>query len=110
VVSGWRPVAEATREALAQLGYPVPACLPGEPEACGGSDAEHAAANLGALRAVVEYRITHLGPEARPLAGEALCGLVPLADPPPVLFLAVTCRACLAIAAREHIDITGGQI
>jgi len=29
-------------------------------------------------------------------AGEALCGLVPLADPPPVLFLAVTCRACLA--------------
>ena len=70
MVSGWRPVAEATREALAQLGYPVPACLPGEPEACGGSDAEHAAANLGALRAVVEYRITHLSPEARPLAGE----------------------------------------
>ena len=68
-MTGWRPVAEATRSALAQLGYPVPACLPGEPGECGGSDAGHAAANLGALRAVVEYRITHLGPEARPLAG-----------------------------------------
>lgn len=67
MVSGWRPVAEATRETLAQLGYPVPACLPGEPEECGGTDAEHTAANLGALRAVVEHRITHLGPEALPL-------------------------------------------
>ena len=64
---GWRPMAEATREALALLGYDVPACLPGEPQACGGSDAGHAAANLGALRAVVEHRITHLGPGARPL-------------------------------------------
>jgi len=66
-MSGWRPVAEATREALHQLGYGTPACLPGEPEECGGSDAEHAAANLGALRAVVEHRIVHLGPEAAPL-------------------------------------------
>ena len=65
--TAWRPVAEATREALARLGYRCPACLPGEPDACGGSDAEHAAANLGALRAVVEHRIIHLGPEARPL-------------------------------------------
>jgi hypothetical protein len=64
---GWRPVAQATRDALAQLGYGCPACLPGEPDACGGSDAAHAAANLGALRAVVEYRITQLGPQAAPL-------------------------------------------
>ena len=69
-MSGWRPVAEATREALRQLGYGTPACLPGEPEECGGSDAEHAAANLGALRAVVGYRIAHLGSKARPLVDE----------------------------------------
>lgn len=69
-MSGWRAVAEATREALALLGYATPACLPGEPGECGGSDAEHAAANLGALRAVVEHRITHLGPCSRPLVDE----------------------------------------
>jgi hypothetical protein len=63
-------VAEATREALARLGYATPACLPGEPGECGGGDAEHAAANLGALRAVVDYRITHMGPWARPLVDE----------------------------------------
>lgn len=74
-MSGWRQVAEATREALALLGYPVPDCLPGEPGACGGSDAEHAAANLGALRAVVEHRITHLGPEAGPLVDGAAIGV-----------------------------------
>lgn len=69
-MSTWRRVAESTREALAQLGYPVPPCLPGEPEECGGTDAEHAAANLGALRALVEYRIAHLGPGALPLVDD----------------------------------------
>lgn len=69
-MSTWRQVAEATRDALARLGYPVPACLPGEADECGGSDAEHAAANLGALRAVVEHRITHLGSEARPMVDD----------------------------------------
>jgi hypothetical protein len=83
-VSGWRAVAEATREALRQLGYPTPACLPGECGECGGSDAEHAAANLGALRAVVGYRITHLGPGARPLVDEvtARVGAELAAGPP----------------------------
>jgi hypothetical protein len=83
-VSSWRAVAEATRETLARLGYPVPACLPGEPGECGGSDAAHAAANLGALRAVVEYRITHLGPGARLLVDEvaARIGAELAAGPP----------------------------
>jgi hypothetical protein len=85
-VSGWRPVAEATREALRQLGYGMPTCLPGEPGECGGSDAEHAAANLGALRAVVGYRITHLGSEARPLVDE------------------VTARVCAELAAGPPCD------
>jgi hypothetical protein len=70
LVSTWREVAEAARGALALLGWASPDCLPGEPEECGGSDAEHAVAYLGALRAVVEYRITHLGPGARALIEE----------------------------------------
>lgn len=37
--------------------------------------------------------------------GEALCGAAPLADCPPVLFAAVSCPACRAIAAREHVSI-----
>jgi hypothetical protein len=56
----WKPLAESTRQALDLLGYPLPACLPDEPEPCGGSFAEHTLAHLAALRAVVEYRITHL--------------------------------------------------
>lgn len=59
----WKPLAERTREALGLLGYKVPACLPGEPEACGGNFAEHAAAYLAALKAVIEVRIGHV--EAR---------------------------------------------
>ena len=37
--------------------------------------------------------------------GEALCGAAPLADCPPVLFLAVSCPSCRAIADREHVTI-----
>jgi hypothetical protein len=59
---GWAPLARDTRAALALLGHPLPNCLPGEPAACGGSYAEHALAHLAALRAVVEHRISHLGP------------------------------------------------
>ena len=48
------------RRALEELSWPVPRCLPGEPGECGGTDAEHAAGYLGALRAVVEFRTAHL--------------------------------------------------
>ena len=38
--------------------------------------------------------------------GEALCGAAPVEDCPTGLFPPhVTCRACLAIAAREHVQI-----
>jgi hypothetical protein len=64
MTDAWQPVAEDTRRALGLLGYPVPDCFPGKPEACGGSFLQHAAANMGVLRAVVEYHITHLGDAA----------------------------------------------
>lgn len=56
----WLEVAVRHRQALKTLGWPVPPCLPGEPEECGGSEAEHAAAYLGALQAVVESKLSHL--------------------------------------------------
>lgn len=66
----WKPVAEATREALALLGYHVPACLPGEPEACGADFAHHTVGNLATLKAVVEDRIGHLGDGSAALVEE----------------------------------------
>jgi hypothetical protein len=63
----WRALAERTRGALELLDYGVPRCLPGEPEACGGDDAHHALANLAALRAVVDYKIAHLGDGSAPM-------------------------------------------
>ena len=63
----WKPLAESTRQALSLLNYEVPACLPGEPEACGGSFASHTLAHLAALRAVVEHRIAHLGEGSQPM-------------------------------------------
>jgi hypothetical protein len=65
--TGWRALAVDTRAALELLGYGVPRCLPGEPEACGGDDAEHALAHLAALAAVVDFRLGHLGPGSEPL-------------------------------------------
>jgi hypothetical protein len=64
----WAPLAVSTRQALLLLDYDIfPDCLPGELHPCGGSFAEHAAAHLAALRAVVEHRITHLGADAQPM-------------------------------------------
>jgi hypothetical protein len=44
--------------------------------------------------------------------GEALCGsLAELAECEPGLFPPlVTCQRCAAVAAAEHIEITGGQL
>ncbi|HEV8653307.1 MAG TPA: hypothetical protein VG276_28910 [Actinomycetes bacterium] len=65
--AAWKPLAEATRQALDLLGYGTPRCLPGEPEACGGNFAEHALGHLAALKAVVEHRIAHLGEGSGPM-------------------------------------------
>lgn len=80
----WQPVAESTRQALELLGWGMPRCLPGEPEACGGNYAEHAAANLGVLKAVVEERITHLGPGSESLVDQVYADSVARlhAEPP----------------------------
>lgn len=56
----WHEVAVKFRRALEVLDWPVPRCLPGEPDECAGTDAEHAAGYLGALRAMVEFRTSHL--------------------------------------------------
>ena len=58
--AAWLEVARSARDALDALGHHTPRCLPGEPEACGGNAAAHAAALLGAVKAVAEARITHL--------------------------------------------------
>jgi hypothetical protein len=58
----WKEPAEKTRQALGLLGYPLgPRCLPGEPQACGGSYSEHAFAHLVALKAVADHQLSHLG-------------------------------------------------
>lgn len=60
VERSWHEVAVKVRKALEVLDWPVPPCLPGERDECGGSAAEHAAGYLGALQAVVEFKIGHL--------------------------------------------------
>jgi len=67
VDDAWRPLAESSRSALRLLGWDVPECLPSEAKPCGGSHAEHTAAHLGTLRAVVAHHVSHLGQ-----AGEAI--------------------------------------
>ena len=58
----WAKLARNSREALRLLGYDVePVCLPGEADPCGGSFAQHAMANLGALKAVADHHLWHLG-------------------------------------------------
>jgi hypothetical protein len=58
----WEPLACSSREALRLLGYAItPRCLPGEPDACGGTFAQHAASHLAALGAVIEHHVGHLG-------------------------------------------------
>lgn len=56
----WRAVAVRYRKALDLLGWAVPKCLPGERQACGSDDAEHVASYLGALQALVEFKLEHL--------------------------------------------------
>lgn len=61
--SDWAEVARASRGALAELGYDIgPRCLPGEPEACGGSFSQHVAAHLATIKAVADHQLAHLGP------------------------------------------------
>jgi hypothetical protein len=56
----WKQVAGDSREALALMGYPVaPRCLPGEPDACGGTFAEHALAHMATLKAICDHQLDH---------------------------------------------------
>lgn len=56
-----RQLAENSRQALALLGYHIePRCLPGEPDACGGTDLQHVIAHLYSLAAVVSHHISHV--------------------------------------------------
>lgn len=58
----WAPVARSTREAMVLLGYRITTrCLPDEPEPCGGNYAQHAAAHLASIRALVDHQLQHLG-------------------------------------------------
>jgi hypothetical protein len=62
----------------------------------------------GSFHAVVTGAPVRFGFLTR-CVGEALCGVAPLGDCPAALFPAVvSCAACLAIAAREHVEITRG--
>lgn len=59
----WAPLARASRDALANLGYGItPQCLPDEPEACGGTNAQHVMAHLATLQAVADHHLAHLNP------------------------------------------------
>lgn len=69
----WKELAADSRQALTLLGWPItPKCLPGEPEACGATFAEHAWANLHALRAVADHHLTHVPVTPRLSAQAAL--------------------------------------
>ena len=64
----WAEVARATRDALALLGRPItPRCLPGEPDACGASFAQHACAHLATISAIADHQLWHLGPDLGPM-------------------------------------------
>jgi hypothetical protein len=64
----WAPIARSTREALSLIGYDItPRCMPDEPQACGGTFAQHTAAHLATMRAIIEHHVSHLGPAWRPL-------------------------------------------
>ena len=61
----WADLTRNAREALSLLGYPVPPCLPDEPDACGGNYTQHLASYLAALRAVISHHLLHLGAPPR---------------------------------------------
>lgn len=56
----WAADAHRYREVLKMLGHKSPDCMPGEPEECGGTYAEHCIGYLGALKARVQFGINHL--------------------------------------------------
>lgn len=60
---GWERLAMDSRTALDLLGFSLPPCLFGELDACSHTHAQHAAANLGALRTLVQSLIIRLRPE-----------------------------------------------
>lgn len=66
----WRPTALWLRNVLeAAYGRPQEKpCLPDEPDWCGHGYAAHAAASVGALRAIVEDLSDHLPEEARKIS------------------------------------------
>lgn len=69
----WKGLAENSRQALNLLGYLVePQCMPGEDNPCGGTFAQHFAANLAALKAVADHHLAHMGPAfVAPIYGDA---------------------------------------
>lgn len=60
----WRPVAEAARECMQLLGYPVIMlrCMPGEDQAgsCDGNVAMHAGSYFAVLKAIIDHQLLHL--------------------------------------------------
>lgn len=61
--ASWAAVARDTREALRFLGHDIgPNCLPGEPEACGGTFTQHVVAHFAMIAAIVDHQMWHLGP------------------------------------------------
>jgi hypothetical protein len=55
----WRGLAVNARSAAAALGYVMPNCLPGEPDACGIGFYQHAWAHLVVLTAVADHHLLH---------------------------------------------------
>jgi hypothetical protein len=66
VDEAWRPVAEAARECISLLGYPVVMlrCMPGEEVAgaCNANIAMHACSYFAVLQAIIDEQIRHLTP------------------------------------------------
>jgi len=59
----WRDIARETRVILARMGHPITdLCMPDEPDPCGGTWAQHAAAHLSVIKAIADHQLTHLGP------------------------------------------------
>jgi hypothetical protein len=87
----WAEVARTSRTALGYLGYEIePQCLPGEPDECGGTFAQHALAHLVTAKAVADHQLAHLGQPARmaediyaKAAADLDCGQLGCASEPP---------------------------
>lgn len=103
----WCWLAEQSRVALRHLGWNIgPRCLPGEPDECGGTFAQHTVAHMAALTAVINHHLAHLSAAygAETVADWGQCAYTDVA-----LELAGGCAGAATIGEDVNDRIRGGR-